>query len=297
MKVNQRPFRPGDVADVGKFLVAHYQLDNRDGNWLRPAWDYMHSHPNLQESALGLIAVWEDGKEIVGVVHFEDQPGAAHFQFHPEYPQLKSEMLAYAQEYLPLTLENGKKQLRIYSDDFDSEFETLAAQQGFQRLREEDRIDSRLIIPGEIPASPLPAGFRIKSLAEDNDLVKIHRALWRGFDHPGEPPQEGIHWRLKMQSSPNFRQDLTLVVENPAGNFVVYCGMWVVPENGYGYIEPLATDPDFRRLGLARAAVWEGIRRCQEEGAEVIYVGSDQPFYLSLGFERLHQTHCWQKRY
>ena len=153
------------------------------------------------------------------------------------------------------------------------------------------------MIPVEIPAPDLPEGFRIISLADDNDLAKIHRVLWRGFDHAGEPPAEGIQWRVKMQSSPNFRKDLTLVVENPAGDFVVFCGMWVVPENRYGYIEPLATDPDVRRRGLARAAVWEGIRRCQAEGAELIYVGSDQPFYLGMGFVPLHKTHCWQKDY
>jgi predicted N-acetyltransferase YhbS len=297
MAITQRRFRPSDVADVGAFLVEHYQPDNRDGNWLRPAWDYMHSHPNLQESALDRIGIWEEEGRIVGVVHFEDGPGTAHFQFHPDFPELKNEMLAYAQEYLPKIGKNGSKRLTIYSDDFDRDSEELAAREGFIRQEGEDRIDSRLVIPVEIPAPDLPEGFRIISLADDNDLAKIHRVLWRGFDHAGEPPAEGIQWRVKMQSSPNFRKDLTLVVENPAGDFVVFCGMWVVPENRYGYIEPLATDPDFRRRGLARAAVWEGIRRCQAEGAELIYVGSDQPFYLGMGFVPLHKTHCWQKDY
>ena len=297
MGVRRRAFRPADVADVGDFLVSCYQPDNQDGNWLRPAWDYMHSHPNLQESFLHLIAVWEDGGDIVGVVHFLDRPGTAHFQFHPDYPGLKPEMLAYAQKNLPGLNEKGDRQLTVYSDDFDLAFENLLPREGFNHIAENDRVDSRLVIPAEIPAPELPDGFRIKSLAEDNDLQKIHRVMWRGFDHPGEPPEEGIQWRVKMQSSPNFRKDLTLVVENPQEDFVVFCGMWIVPENRYGLIEPLATDPDFRRMGLARAAVWEGIRRCREEGAEVIYVGSDQPFYLSLGFEVLHKTHCWQKIY
>lgn len=297
MGITQRRFRSSDVADVGEFLVEHYRPDNRDGNWLRPAWDYMHSHPNLQEAALDLIGIWEEGGRIVGVVHFEEGPGTGHFQFHPDFPELKGEMLAYALEHLPQVGEDGSKRLRIYSDDFDTVSEELAVQEGFYRLESQDRIDSRLLIPSTIPLQQLPEGFRIKSLEEDNDLEKIHRVLWRGFDHPGQPPQEGIQWRLKMQSSPNFRKDLTLVVESPEGDFVVFCGMWVVPENRYGYIEPLATDPDYRRRGLAKAAVWEGIRRCQAEGAERIYVGSDQEFYLSMGFVTLHKTHCWQKDY
>jgi len=295
--ITRRSFRPADVAAVGEFLAANYLPDNQDGNWLRPAWDYMHSHPNLDESALDLIAVWEDDEDIVGVVHFEDQPGAAHFQFHPDYPEIKEEMLEYALDYLPRVGKDGKKELTIYSADFDQDFEDLIIRKGFIHRVELDRIDTRLVIPAEISAPDLPDGFRIASLADDNDLVKIHRVLWRGFDHAGEPPEEGIQWRVKMQSSSNFRKDLTLVVENPAGDFVVFCGFWIVPQNRYGYLEPLATDPDYRRQGLARAAVWEGIRRCREEGADVIHVGSDQPFYRSLGFEPLYNTHCWQKEY
>ena len=69
--------------------------------------------------------------------------------------------------------------------------------------------------------------------------------------------------------------------------------MWIVPEKEFGLIEPLATDPDFRRMGLARAAVWEGIRRCRDLAAETIYVGSDLPFYLSLGFRVLYYSRAW----
>jgi hypothetical protein len=29
----------------------------------------------------------------------------------------------------------------------------------------------------------MPPGFRLKSLADDSDRHKIHRVLWRGFNH------------------------------------------------------------------------------------------------------------------
>lgn len=44
------------------------------------------------------------------------------------------------------------------------------------------------------------------------------------------------------------------------------------------YVEPVATDPDYRRMDLGKAAVLEGIRRCGELGAEVAYVGSVKDF-------------------
>ena len=61
------------------------------------------------------------------------------------------------------------------------------------------------------------------------------------------------------------------------------------------YVEPVATDPDFRRMGLGKAAVLEGIRRCGEMGAEVAYVGSDQLFYQKLGFKKIFTARCLEK--
>jgi predicted N-acetyltransferase YhbS len=70
--------------------------------------------------------------------------------------------------------------------------------------------------------------------------------------------------------------------------------MWYDRSTDYAYVEPVATDPDYRRMGLARAAVLEGIRRCFAEGAEVAYVGTTMPFYLSIGFKPLFEAHWWE---
>ena len=98
-----------------------------------------------------------------------------------------------------------------------------------------------------------------------------------------------------MQSAPGFRKDLTIVVEAPDGHFVSYSGTWFEPTNGYAYVEPVATDPDYRRRGLGKAAVLEGIRRCGELGARVAYVGSDLAFYMAIGFVKMHTSQCWTR--
>jgi predicted N-acetyltransferase YhbS len=61
----------------------------------------------------------------------------------------------------------------------------------------------------------------------------------------------------------------------------------------FAYVEPVAVDPTYRRLGLGKAAVLEGIRRCSTLGATVAYVGSDQQFYRSIGFREAYNTGCW----
>ena len=292
MKITRRRYQSADCQRISQFLVRHYQPDNLDGNWLRPAWDYMHSHPSLDETALDRIGIWEFEGKIVAVVHYESRLGEAFFECHPEYRFLKKELLQYAEENL-YQLDKGEKKLRVYCNDFDLDFKSLLKAAGYNLLEQETRPLSRLTIPAEIPQPELPTGFQLASLAEENDLTKINQVLWRGFNHPGEAPREEEEGRKKMQSSPHFRKDLTIVIADPEGQFRAYCGFWIVPEQSYGMIEPLAVDSDFRRMGLARACVWEGVRRCRELGAETIYVGSDLPFYLSLGFQVLYRSRPW----
>jgi predicted N-acetyltransferase YhbS len=88
---------------------------------------------------------------------------------------------------------------------------------------------------------------------------------------------------------------LNIVVEAPNGNFVSYSGQWHDPVNQIAYVEPVATDPDFRRLGVGKAAVLEGVRRCGALGATVAFVGSDLEFYKAIGFRQIYTSRCWMK--
>jgi GNAT superfamily N-acetyltransferase len=99
-----------------------------------------------------------------------------------------------------------------------------------------------------------------------------------------------------MQSAPNFKRDLNIVIEAPDGDWVTYCGMWYEPSSRYAYVEPLATDPDYRHRGLGRAALIEGIRRCGQLGAEVAFVGSTLPIYRSIGFREVYATRKWSRK-
>lgn len=287
---------PADFSKIGDFLLRSYQPGNAGGNWLQPAWAYMHSHPNLDESALGQIGIWEDSGRIVGVATFESSLGEAFFQLDPGYTHLKPAMLAYAQEHLRGISGDGAVYLQAYAADIDQEFAEILQSAGCRRVPENDRPMSTISIPESFPATSLPDGFCLKSLAEENDLHKINRVLWRGFNHLGEPPEDLLPGRVKMQAAAGFRPDLNIVVQAPGGEYGAYAGTWFEPVNRYAYVEPVAADPQYRRLGLGKAAVLEGIRRCKVEGAELVYVGSDLEFYRSMGFEKVFAYCCWEKQ-
>ncbi len=232
MSIRVRPYgEPGDFEKIGCFLIETYQPGNASGNWLQPRWEYMHYHPLLDEPTLNRIGVWEDEGNVIGVAHHEHQVGEVYLQIHPDCTYLKADMLRYAESYLYATLDGGRRYIRVFVNDFDAELESIARLRGYEKRNDIVEAESQFTITYPFPAISLPDGFRFKSFQEDNDLSKINRVLHRGFNHPGEPLEEDIEGRRKMQSTPNYRKDLNIVVEAPDGSFASYCGMWYEERN------------------------------------------------------------------
>ena len=301
MSVHLRSYRyPDDYEKVGAFLVRTYAATaaGPHRNWLKPRWEYMHHHPWLRthDLDLGRCGLWWDGDRVVAVVHFEHRMGIAYVQLDPGYASLKRDLLAYASERLGDTFKVGKA-VHVYLDEDDTEFGEIATSLGFVRLPREQAEVTTCLRTADLPEEiAVPDGFEVLGLDEDDDVRKVHRVMHRGFNHEGEPPEDELDDRRRKLSAPGLRKDLTVVARAPDGQFVSFCGMWLDPANRVAYVEPVATDPDYRRRGLGTAAVLEGVRRCAAEGATIAYVGSDQLFYRSMGFEPFAVHALWRKR-
>jgi len=296
METRVRPYdRDRDFEAIGRFLVRTYDPEAVHRNWLQPRWEYMHYHPLLEESGLdlGTCGVWEDGGEIVGVAHFEHRRGVNYLEVDPRYADLKRDMLDYAAERLWGEFKDGRA-VYVYLDDRDEGLHAIAGKLGYEPKPDLAERTSTLKIPDPFCVIRTPEGFRIQSLADEFDVRKVHRVMHRGFNHAGEPPEDGLESRRRKLSAPNFRRDLAIVAVAPSGEYVSFCGMWMDPSNRVCYVEPVATDPDYRRMGLGAAVVLEGVRRCGIEGATVAYVGSDQAFYRSMGFETTCSQTPWK---
>ena len=157
MAIQQRPYdHASDYARISAFLIAHHRPGNLDGNWLEPAWEYMHFHPALEGDCLEKIGVWEDGGEIVAVAHPEWRLGEAFFQFHPAYRHLRGELLDYAEANLAgVSRQDGRRYLSAYVNDNDLEFLALVQARGYERDPGETRPLYRFDIPDPFPAIPL----------------------------------------------------------------------------------------------------------------------------------------------
>jgi len=279
-----------DYYKVRAFLI---KLGYAEFTYTR--WDWMATHSCLDKNSVSRIGLWEDADQIVGVATFDSWLGKAFCLAFPEYAFLKKEMLLYSKDNLSKDGEFG-----VMISDTDLQFQDIAAQLGFIATTQKEN-DAIFYLDNTSTAYDLPHGFHITTMKETYDLFQYSRVLWKGFNHEldGEGDfqfsEEKEQLGNEQMLRPNVDLNLKVAVVSPDGNFAAYCGMWYDPEAGYAVIEPVATDPDYRKMGLGKAAVLEGIRRVEKLGAKTALVGSSQQFYYSIGLRPFTTTTMWKK--
>ncbi len=280
-----------DYHKLRAFLI---RLD--DHNYHFGRWDWMITHINLDPSGLDRIGLWKEDSEIVAAATYDTILGGAYLLFDQAHRHLAEEALLYAKEALA---KEGR--CRILILDGDEMLQEIAARHGLIPTQERECDAIYPIDPDQISYS-LPDGFSITSMKDRFDLYQYGKVLWKGFNHElnGEGPyvfREEERSKREIQfKRPNVNLDLKVAVVAPNGDFVSYCGMWLDDASDSALVEPVATDPAYRKMGLGRAAVLEAIRRCGELGAKRAFVGSSQQFYYSIGFRPYATSTWWEQR-
>lgn len=284
----------GITEDYHKVRAFFIKLGYKEFTYAR--WDWMATHSYLDKAAVGKIGLWEDNAEIVGVATFDCNLGQAFCLTLPQYEYLKKEMLLYTKDNLDA---NGK--FGVIISDNDLEFQEIAFNLGFEATPEKEN-DAIFYLDRTSTGYNLPEGFHITSMKDNYDPYQYRRVLWKGFNHELNGEGELMFSEKENEEvkqgmyRPNVDLSLKIAVIAPDGNFVAYCGMWYDSEAGYAVIEPVATDPDYRRRGLGKAVVLEGIRRVGQLGAKTALVGSSQQFYYSIGLRPFVTATIWRMK-
>ncbi len=132
--------------------------------------------------------------------------------------------------------------------------------------------------------APLHAEYRLSSRIDTTP--RPHHMIDRGG--PDVEP------RLRQTSL--YRPDLDLLVLEHSNSVAAYGLFWFDPETATGLVEPMRTEHDHQRRGLARHLLTTGIDLLAEAGALRIKIcfEPDNPasrgLYLSIGFEPVKQT-------
>ncbi len=291
-----------DFKRVRSFYIDNYET-TYPNSWTFERWNYMiyfirdmFEYPTERlESTVGL---WENELgNIVGIVTHEAVfRGEAFINLHPDFSEesVLEEMLDLIEEKYAVQVE-GKQVIKLRILEGNTELETLAGVRGYVKKPEAVETTSMFLLDKELTLPNIPNGYRIQSMADNNDFEKRALTFAKAFGNYGTEDQVQPHSYKELQKCPDYRKDFDVYIVAPDGEFVSFCLIWYDEKNKIAMLEPVGTNPDHRKKGLAKIAVYEAINRARKEGAEKVYVGDGQQFYLSIGFKHVHKHVVWIK--
>ncbi len=173
--------------------------------------------------------------------------------------------------------------VEIEVDRADAVTREVLASHGFEVV--DDGIVETWLAVGERPAiSPLRDGCR---LADRVDTAsRPHHMIGRN----------GSAVETRLRETSLYRPDLDLVVLDPEGRAAAYGLFWFDPATATGLVEPMRTEDEHQRRGLARHVLTSGIDRLAEAGATRVKVcfepgnPASGNLYLVVGFRPTAQT-------
>ncbi len=287
MSIMHRQYRLlSDHMAVYDFMTEIYERDWRNGVHA-PFLEYALSSSWMDKSMVHRNRLWFDGDSIVAFVFYENPVTDIYFSLRPGYEFLADELVEYAITGMPQ--KDGRNKLVI----FGAQTALIAAARRAGLHRTWSAWDQQYDFSKPLDY-PLPEGFRFASVPLDP--AKCSECCWKGFDHEAEEgPWDGdIEYTGALLTAPHATQHLDVAIENEAGEYVCYAGMWWTPENKLAYMEPLCTVPSYRKRGVAAAALSEMYRRTKALGATHM-TGGMNPFYSKIGYETAVEWTHWEK--
>jgi mycothiol synthase len=256
------------------------------------------------------LRLWEDADDcLIGfgqlwILQSADELDTRLFMWiHPESrgSEIEPQIIAWAMERLREAAREFGKSARLDIQVREDQAGRLALlhDQGFTIVRYSFTMARSLAEP--LAAPRLPEGFTLREVAGAHEAGAWAEMFNLSFiDHPNHHPTNAEQVQHYL-NEPIYRQALNLIAVAPDGTFAGFCWALINPEQNarigrsVGEIEVLGTRRGFRKIGLGRALLLEGLRRLKQAGMETarLNVVANNPtgalqLYESVGFCRAH---------
>jgi ribosomal protein S18 acetylase RimI-like enzyme len=250
-------------------------------------------HLNPQEH----IRLWHaDEGKLVGYAVLGEDP-SFDCQVLPEYEWsgIEAEAMAWAETRLT---ELCKHDAKRWSGNFvsgarqdDAKRIVFLEQHGFRYRGKFAEVNMLRSLNEPIPESVLPAGCQVRAVIADAGEISNRAAAQREVWHPWTVGNVSDDDYARFMRLPGYHRDLDVVAVTPDGVIAAYVNGWIDPLNRIGDFGPVGARPAYRRQGLTRAVLLEGLRRMQARGMDRVCVStgvSNTPalrLYESVGFK------------
>jgi ribosomal protein S18 acetylase RimI-like enzyme len=240
------------------------------------------------------IRLWHDGNKLVAFAILGEDP-AFDCQVLPDYEWsgIEEEALNWAEACIrELRKVDGKSwsgHLVAGSRQDDTKRLAFLERHGFQYSGDFAEVNMLRSLAEIIPDSELPVGFQVREVSGTDDLsdrAAIQRDVWQPWT-VGHVSDEDYARFMKL---PGYQRQLDLVTLTPEGVIAAYVNGWIDPINRIGDFGPVGARLAYRRLGLTRAALLEGLRRMKSLGMDRVCISTGvsntaaRALYESIGF-------------
>ena len=217
---------------------------------------------------------------------------SVYYATHPDADQATVEdaILAWSKaRAAQLAQQTGERvHYSIWAAEQHTDTHARLAAHGFTRA-EGHKVYFQQPLDAPIPTPKLPPGFTARPLKGVEEVAAATTLLAEAFNIDSVT----VPWRRRILDQPHYRPELDIVIAAPDGRLAAFCLFWLHPHGHTGQIEPMATHPDFQRLGLGKASIYAGLAKVAALGATRAVVGTSgsnvrsQGMYQGAGF-RLH---------
>lgn len=299
-----------DFELVRSFLIHAHALTQSLQNWIPSRFENIRfgpCGPEYRDEDDVYIRLWHKiddddnpcASKIVAVT-FCEPSGDCWIQIHPDHRADERQLVDWIEKQRREMKcdENQERELRFYVDETDEQRKTLLAELGYEDtgFQEYNRTRS---VDQPVPECQLPEGFTIRSADIEKDFTQYKKAQAAVFSHCRRMTER----TAKIYSTASFYvKDLDLVAVDPQGTFAAFCTVRIDPVSRMAELEPVGTHPDYRKLGLAKAVICEGLRRLHKYGPSLICIPgaaateAANRLYDSVGFTKKTEVHTWRKR-
>jgi mycothiol synthase len=253
-------------------------------------------HLNLREH----IRLWHDnqGKLVAYAILGEDPSFDCQVLPEYEWSGIEAEAMAWAETRIS---ELRRRDAQRWSGHFvsgarqdDAKRIAFLEQHGFRYSGEFAEVNTLRALDEPIPETAVPPGCQVRALAETGDTSNragAERDVWLPWT-VGNVSDDDY---ARLMRLPGYHRELDVVAVAPDGVIAAYVNCWIDPVNRIGDFGPVGARPAYRRQGLTRAVLLEGLRRLKARGMDRVCVStgvSNTParrLYESVGFKIVNQ--------
>lgn len=253
------------------------------------------------------IRLWHDkgGKLVAYAILGEDPSFDCQVLPEHEWSGIEAEALDWAGTRISELIERdaGQWSGNLVSGVRQDDVKRIAflEQRGFGYSGEFAEVNMLRSLDEPIPETRLPSGYQIRALAETGEISNragAQRDVWLPWT-VGNVSDDDY---ARLMQLPGYHHELDVVAVAPDGTIAAYVNCWLDPLNRIGDFGPVGARHAYRRQGLTRAVLLEGLHRLKRHGMDRVCVStgiSNTPalrLYESLGFQIVNKYLYYVKR-